>query len=254
MALDTTGLAAATPTGAVWVAIPAGRKAYKDISAATDAASVAALAETALDALVGLSAVITTDDSANDGTMLLTYTGFAEITNPTPHSFDDGGAGSILGAETSANVVSEVNLTANTVSIPTHGWYTGTMGQLTTTGTLPTGVTTGTDYFLIKVDANTVKFATTYAHALAGTAIDLTGEGAGVHTFTANATLTGTVKVQCSVDNSTWFDITDQSEAISGAGSNLFVNQNSDAGYGFIRLAWVMSTGFGVMSAKGNSK
>ena len=64
----------------------------------------------------------------------------------------------------------------------------GTLGQthtavvLTTTGTLPAGLATGTVYFIIKTAATTFKLATTIANADAGTAIDITDVGSGVHT------------------------------------------------------------------------
>lgn len=97
IALDKTGAAAAEPTGAAWADIPAGRKDYVDISAATTAASVAALIETALNALTGFSSVFTTDDTAANGTMELQSTAAGYGVAPVPHNADDSGAGSILG-------------------------------------------------------------------------------------------------------------------------------------------------------------
>jgi hypothetical protein len=93
-ALNKSG-ADAAPTGAIYTAIPSGRKVNVDISAATTAASVAALVETAIDALTGLSAVITTDDSAADGTMLLTNLVAGNVISPVPKNANDSGVGSI---------------------------------------------------------------------------------------------------------------------------------------------------------------
>lgn len=50
-------------------------------------------------------------------------------------------------------------------------------------GTAITGLTSGTWYYTIKVDSTTIKLATTYTNALAGTAIDLTGTGNSEQTF-----------------------------------------------------------------------
>lgn len=50
-------------------------------------------------------------------------------------------------------------------------------------GALPSPLTVDTDYFVIRVDANTFSLATTRANALAGTAIDLT-DAVGVFTVT----------------------------------------------------------------------
>jgi len=59
---------------------------------------------------------------------------------------------------------------------------TGTRVRLTTTTTLPAGLATATDYYVIVVDENTFKLATTYANAVAGTQIDITDAGTGTHT------------------------------------------------------------------------
>ena len=51
-------------------------------------------------------------------------------------------------------------------------------------GPLPTGLTAGTDYWLIRVSATTARVATTLANAIAGTAISFTDAGTGTHTVT----------------------------------------------------------------------
>lgn len=55
--------------------------------------------------------------------------------------------------------------------------------RLTTSGTLPAGLATATDYYVIKVSDLTCKLATSYANAVAGTAIDITDAGTGTHTI-----------------------------------------------------------------------
>jgi hypothetical protein len=50
-------------------------------------------------------------------------------------------------------------------------------------GALPTGIAAATDYWVIRVSANTFKFATTLANALAGTGINLTADGTGTQTL-----------------------------------------------------------------------
>jgi hypothetical protein len=56
--------------------------------------------------------------------------------------------------------------------------------QLTTTTTLPAGLSLATDYWTIYVTDTTFKLATSYANAVAGTAIDITDAGTGVHSTT----------------------------------------------------------------------
>jgi len=68
------------------------------------------------------------------------------------------------------------------VTWATHGLATGSAVQFTTTGALPTGITAGTTYYAIKVDANTFQIASSSANAYAGTAITTSGSQSGVHT------------------------------------------------------------------------
>lgn len=58
---------------------------------------------------------------------------------------------------------------------------------------VPQGLTSGTGYFAIVVDANTVQLATSNANALAGTAIDLLTNGGGNHVLTFTPTISGTL-------------------------------------------------------------
>jgi hypothetical protein len=60
---------------------------------------------------------------------------------------------------------------------------TGTRVRLTTTTTLPAGLALATDYYFIKLSDTTFKLATSYANAIAGTAINITSTGTGTHTM-----------------------------------------------------------------------
>lgn len=70
----------------------------------------------------------------------------------------------------------------STANIPSN-LLTGTRVRLTTTTTLPAGLATATDYYLIKVSDTTFSLATSYTNAIAGTAIDITDAGTGTHTI-----------------------------------------------------------------------
>jgi hypothetical protein len=50
-------------------------------------------------------------------------------------------------------------------------------------GALPTGYTAGTDYFVIKLSDTTIKLASSYANAVAGTAVTISDDGTGTHTL-----------------------------------------------------------------------
>lgn len=69
----------------------------------------------------------------------------------------------------------------STANIPSNV-LTGTRVRLTTSGTLPGGLATATDYYVIKGSDTTFKLATSFANARAGTQIDITDAGTGTHT------------------------------------------------------------------------
>ncbi len=66
-----------------------------------------------------------------------------------------------------------------------HGLYSGERIQLSTTGALPTGLSTATTYWITVVDANTFKLSTSQANMQAGTFITTSGSQSGVHTATS---------------------------------------------------------------------
>jgi len=63
-------------------------------------------------------------------------------------------------------------------------WQNFSKVRFTTTGTLPTGLSLNTDYWLVRQGATTSKVATTYANAIAGTVVAYTDGGTGTHTLT----------------------------------------------------------------------
>lgn len=58
---------------------------------------------------------------------------------------------------------------------------------LATTGTLPAGLAVDTPYYFIRVSSIEFKFATSYANAVLGTAIDLTDAGTGTHSVSSSS-------------------------------------------------------------------
>ena len=62
---------------------------------------------------------------------------------------------------------------------------TGTKIEFTTTDTLPTGLSTDTDYWCIRQSATTIKVSETYLEAWQGTSVDIEDTGTGTHTITA---------------------------------------------------------------------
>lgn len=67
---------------------------------------------------------------------------------------------------------------------------TGTPVKVTSTTTVPAGLTSGTVYYAINVSSTTIKLATSRTNATAGTAIDITSQGSGTHTLTRGVRFT----------------------------------------------------------------
>jgi len=81
---------------------------------------------------------------------------------------------------TSGNVT---NGTGN-IAITGHGFANGAAVNPSTSGTLPNGLAANTVVYVIRIDANNIKLATTLANALAGTAMTYTDSGTGTNTLT----------------------------------------------------------------------
>lgn len=82
----------------------------------------------------------------------------------------------------SADDTTDICTYTSTTNIPSN-ILTGTRVRLTTTTTLPAGLALATDYYVIRLSDTTFKLATTYANAVAGTAINITSTGTGTHTI-----------------------------------------------------------------------
>ena len=117
--------------------------------------------------------------------LLIGASGFQLCPNPTPAMTIAPPAHTLL---PSAFTVANSQITSLS-----HGYKTAspsfpyTVGQFTTTGSLPSGspgLLTGTDYYVIAVNGDAFQVATSAANALAGTAVTFTNQGSGVHTFT----------------------------------------------------------------------
>lgn len=88
------------------------------------------------------------------------------------------GYGDTFTADASTDIITMTS----TINAPSN-ILTGTRVQLTTTTTLPGGLALATNYYVIRVTDSTFKLATTYANAVAGTAINITDAGTGTHTL-----------------------------------------------------------------------
>lgn len=77
---------------------------------------------------------------------------------------------------------SAVNTTTDVLTVSAAGGKQLTNGavvQVSSSGTLPTGLVAATNYYVIAVTSTTIKLASSLANAIAGTAIDITAVGSG---------------------------------------------------------------------------
>lgn len=86
--------------------------------------------------------------------------------------------------------------TAATTDICTsaaHGYLTGDQVVVSTSSALPTGLSAATYYYVVKIDADTFKLATSLANATAvsPTVVDISGTGTGTQTITLKTNLVG---------------------------------------------------------------
>ena len=106
-------------------------------------------------------------------------------------AIEDANAGDIA-IETSAttfNVApSSVNTSANTITIISHGTNTGDQLNYESGSTAIQGISYGNTYYVISVDADTIKLASTESNANAGTAINLQTQGVGTQVFKTQGT------------------------------------------------------------------
>lgn len=143
----------------------------------------------------------------------------------------------------SAKVVAaatDVNISTETFTSVAHGFTTGLKVQLTTTTTLPGGLSLATDYFVIVVTADTFKLANSLVNALAGTAIDLTTTGTGNHTITPVALAGASIKLQKSNDNVNWID--DGSPTSITVSANIIFEKDSPS-FKYVRVSQVVTAG-----------
>ena len=176
----------------------------------------------------GMAASLTQNTKPTDGTSSESGTGGSVVLGATDNvtngdSATQGpvkpfGVETITIAGTDANTVasSAVSTANNTVTITDHGYVTGQ--KLTYddgSSTAIAGLTDDTDYYVIKIDNDTIKLASTYANAVAGTNLGITGTGNNAQTFTnSNDTFTlaisGGSPTTLDVADDTYYSLKDQ--------------------------------------------
>jgi hypothetical protein len=93
-----------------------------------------------------------------------------------------------VGTGTQSLVITSLDFTDNSITLPGHGFLQGELVQYDSRGqTVVNGLTTATPYYVIFINGDKIKLATTPENAIAGTAVDLISSPSGVgrHTLTS---------------------------------------------------------------------
>jgi hypothetical protein len=77
----------------------------------------------------------------------------------------------------------DVNTTSEEITITAHGHATGTRVQVSSTGTIPGNISAGTNYYVIRISDNVIKLSTSVGGAIAGTVLNISSQGTGIHTL-----------------------------------------------------------------------
>lgn len=148
------------------------------------------------------------------------FTNIAGSNRSQPFSIVDTGAESLVfngtvDDITPAGKAFTVADTTNIVTAASHGFYTGLVCQVTTSGALPSPLVVSTDYYVYRINANTFKLATSLANCLAGTFIDFLDQGSPANTITPVAMGDVSTELQGSFDGSNWFTIPNTDQTVT---------------------------------------
>lgn len=165
-----------------------------------------------------------TDTISMDGAVSIAVQAVVDVNTPAAKSF----------------ATTDVTVAADTITETGHGYPTGLKGQFTTTGTLPAGLSTSTDYFVIDVDDDTYQVAASLANAQAGTQVTITDQGSGTHTFTPTAIAGATVALQKSNDKVNWDAVATATNITADA--NVWLEDDAP-GYRWARIRYTITAG-----------
>jgi hypothetical protein len=167
---------------------------------------------TSIAAIATLPAGITA--SANNAVVTFTNTAYGTVGNSNTITSSDAAKLTITASPFSNGVDALFTKTA-------HGLLTGVVGQMTTSNTLPSGLSTSTNYYVIRKSSSTFALASTLAKALAGTIDEeFTTTGTGNQTFTPT-TGSSTIALYESVNGTNFVAISGDT-VTDGAGTTIW--------------------------------
>jgi flagellin len=183
---------------------PGGTGIQVNLLSGDSSATIAAKIATAITAAAGSSFTV----NANSGNLTIT-----NKTAGTPLSSWTIGDTALSISHLASGVNPGVNSATDRFTATSHGFSTGdaVTASLNGGGSLPGPLSSATTYYIIKVDNNTFKLATSASNAQSGTAIDITSTGSGY----TSLTFTGTSNSSTTTTNAESFDLLSQSSALS---------------------------------------
>lgn len=151
------------------------------------------------------------------------------------------------GLDGTASVMEAGTFTANTNDVLTkvgHGYFTGLLVTVSSTVSLPSGLSAATNYYVIKIDSDTFYLATSYANALVGTRIDITSTGSGTHTVTPTGSASGFMANNSQVAYRVVWGTRDANNNLYlGAPSQRIIVSNSSGGTRDVTLTFTLPSG-----------
>jgi hypothetical protein len=126
---------------------------------------------------------------------------YSIVTTPSATTFTVQAAGSVSSIIKTFNPRSALDLNINSILLPSHGFLTGTKVTYNqgTAGTDIDGLVNNTDYYVVSINRDYIRLATSVENSSSGTTLDITGYGTGVaHTFSTdqiNGNVTGSGSV-----------------------------------------------------------
>lgn len=196
-----------------------------------------------------LAAVLSTGSvfaASNSLNAVLNTTSSVQAANSSSYSLDRWNNVSVVcnwtvnSSSAQSFVDGDVNTSTDEITETSHGFLLGENVQLTSSGTLPGGLSLATDYYVIVVDEDTYQLASSLANANAGTQVDITSAaGGGTHTTTPEALDGSSLKIQFSNDDSTWVD-SSHKVFVTATGN---YSWDFGVGYKYFRMAMAMDSG-----------
>lgn len=130
---------------------------------------------------VDISSSSTYDVDIEYSTLSSDITSFVAVTDKTTVSGEAYTKADVTLTQDQTFSPSDVDTGTDVITITAHGLADGDPVKFSSTGTLPTGITAGTTYYLVSSTTDTFKISATSG----GAAVDITGTGSGTHTMSA---------------------------------------------------------------------